>query len=279
MLVIVSTALWAICTNKLILRSIDNREALHGPKFSLIYVGAILNIILALVMSWIIILVLITSTPREGFSLTATKVSMLLNVFVQCCSSLQHVVLLIYHFAVVPQLEATIVEKKILGVTSVIGAVMIVLLLVPAFYYDLTLQAVKFFVSLSTTVSMGLCFAMLFYREGIAFLLLVLYILSFAPLASALIFVDEVIMMSPSLALVLVIMSRCSHIFMSPFKPLALERSLRDAVYEDAVELSVRLTPRLFNNRHHDEHNVRFDVENQELGFGDINNLNNNHDN
>ena len=103
MLVIVSTALWAICTNKLILRSIDNRDALHGPKFSLIYVGAILNIILALVMSWIIILVLITSTPREGFSLTATKVSMMLNVFVQCCSSLQHVVLLTYHFAVVPQ--------------------------------------------------------------------------------------------------------------------------------------------------------------------------------
>ena len=63
---------------------------------------------------------------------------------------------------------------------------------------------------------------------------------------------------------------------MSPLLPIFLVSGLRDAVFEDAVELSVRLTPRWFNTA---KHNVRFKLENEELALEGNNNNSNNDSN
>ena len=140
---IVFTTSWTISTNKLILKSINNRPDLRGTTYTLVYVGVILNILLVLLVSWIVILILVTETPREGVSLTAIKASVILNAFVHCSSVFQQLQLLTYQLIVFtfPQLESTIKKQwLVVVVISVVGNVGIASFLLPAFSSNSTHQ-------------------------------------------------------------------------------------------------------------------------------------------
>ena len=240
--------------------SIDNQQASCDQRYSLVPLGAILNIIQALIFAWIVIVMIISQTPRE--ELIAIKVGVNLNAFFHCCSIHHQLLLFAYQcmFFNFPQWESTIVGKKMVPIASLIGTVIIASFIVPAFYCNFLPQALKFYMSLTTTVSLALCVGMLFQqKESVFFPLLVLCMFSFASFTPALIFFHKRLVLSQPIYLaVAAIMCRTTQIIVSPLIPIFLVSGLREAAFENAVELSLRLTPGWFDR---DEHNVRLNTE------------------
>ena len=203
-------------------------------------IGAILNIVPAMVFVWIVVLINATQTPREeGLILIGIKLGVNLNAFFHCCSILHQLLLLAYQSMLCnfPQWEATIIDKQVVPIASVIGTVIIAAFLVPALYCDDFLpQALKFYMSLSLTLSLGLCVGMLFQNEeeGAFFPFLVLCIFFFAYFTPALTFFDESLVLSQPIYLAVTLMCRTIQIIVSPLIQIFLVSELRDAVFENA---------------------------------------------